>query len=115
MRLGGRTVIKSIVEKRGYKHTRAEDQFSLAGDYAGNLQYVYSKQRTIPAGVVVDLLYFAVDILTEKLVIGFYRENPEVENGVYENASTSIRLVDFSIENLEKALDRLIPPLRGAL
>ena len=112
MRLGGNKIIKSVVEKRGYRHRRPEDQFTLVGDYAGNLQYVYSKQRNTQDGPVVDLLYFGVDIFNEKLVIGFYRENPTVENGVYENKSDAIPLLNYSQERLEKVLNQLIPPIK---
>jgi hypothetical protein len=110
---GNTGIIKSTVSQRGYKHRRDEDGFTVSGDYAGNLQYVYSKECMTRDGLVVDLLYFAVDILNEKLVVGLFRENPAVENGVYENGSRSIRLTEFSKENLEQLLDKLIPPLKS--
>ncbi|MBN2686331.1 MAG: hypothetical protein JXR40_13705 [Pontiellaceae bacterium] len=113
MLFGNTGIIKSLVSQRGYKHRRDEDGFTVSGDYAGNLQYVYSKESMTRDGLVVDLLYFAVDILNEKLVVGLFRENPAVENGVLENVSRSIRLTDFSMENLEQLLDKLIPPLKS--
>lgn len=111
MLLGG-GIIKSAVAKRGFKHRRTEDQFSVRGEYARTLQYVYSREHTTSAGLVVDLLYFAVDILNEKLVIGLYRENPEVENGVYNNTTQSIDLKKWNAEELDRVLDKMILRLK---
>lgn len=113
MLFGNTGIIKSTVSQRGYKHRRDEDGFTMSGDYAGNLQYVFSKECMTRDGLVVDLLYFAVDILNEKLVVGLFRENPAVENGVLENVSRSIRLTEFSKENIEQLLEKLIPPLKS--
>lgn len=105
-------VIKKTMSKRGFKHRRTEDQFSLRGEYARNLQYVYSKEYQTQGGLVVDLVYFCADVLSEKLVIGLYRENPTIENGVYINASRSLDLRSFDLESVEKELDKLIPRVR---
>lgn len=110
--LSSGNIIKAVMNRRGYKHRRTEDQFSISGEYARNLQYVYSKESPTRDGVVVDLVYFAVDVLDEKLVIGLYRENPMLENGIYINASRSLSLLKFSKENIERELDKLIPPVR---
>lgn len=106
-------IIKSAMEGRGFKHRRTEDQFTIRGEYARNLQYVYSKEYQTPDGLVIDLVYFAVDLLGEKLVMGFYRENPQIENGVYANTSRSLSLLKFSKENVDMELDKLIPPIRS--
>jgi hypothetical protein len=98
--------------KRGFKHRRTEDQFTIRGEYARNLQYVYSKQYSTKAGRVVDLIYVAADVLTERLIIGLYRENPDIENGVYLNTSCSIGLLKLSAERVHRELDKLIPPVR---
>ena len=113
--LPGSKIIKSLVARRGYRHRRSEDALTLRGDYARNLQFVYSKEIPTRDGIVVDLLYFGVDIVDEKLVIGLYRENPQIENGVYVNASRSISLQKFNAEEIEKALDKLIPPIRKSI
>lgn len=105
-------IIKAAMTKRGFKHRRTEDGMTVNGQYARNLQYVYSKQYQAKSGLVVDLVYFAVDILAEKLVIGFYRENPKIENGVYDNASRAIALDKLDADTLEKELDKLITPIR---
>lgn len=108
-------IIKTAMTKRGYRHRRTEDQFSIRGEYARNLQFVYSKESQTKGGLVVDLVYFAVDVLGEKLVIGLYRENPTIENGIYANASRSLDLQKFNGENLEKELNKLITPVRERL
>ena len=104
-------IIKSAMSKRGFKHRSSEDQFTLRGEYAKQLQFVYSKEYPTKSGLVVDLMYFAADIVGEKLVIGLYRENTGMENGIYVNASKSIDLRKFSEEEVEKALDKLITPV----
>ena len=108
----GGGIIKAVMGKRGFKHRRSEDQFTVRGEYARNLQYVYSKEYRTDNGVVVDLLYFSVDILSEKLVIGIYRENPSIENGILTNTSRSLNLSKFTEENLESELSRMITPVR---
>lgn len=110
--LGGGGIIKSAMAKRGFKHRRTEDQFTIRGEYASNLQFVYSKEYQTKSGLVVDLLYFCIDVLGEKLVIGLYRENPSLENGVYINASRALDLKKFTAENVEKELEKLISPVR---
>ncbi|MDF7808487.1 hypothetical protein P4E94_13630 [Pontiellaceae bacterium B12219] len=111
MLIGG-GIIKSAMNKRGFKHRRTEDQFTIRGEYARNLQYVYSKEYQSKGGLVIDLLYFCVDILNEKLVIGLYRENPTIENGVYINASRAVDLKNFTAERVEAELDKLVTPVR---
>ena len=108
-------MIKNVMDQRGYKHTRTEDQFSLRGEYARNLQFVYSKEFQTRDGLVIDLVYFAADMVDEKLVIGLFRENPEIENGVYINTSRSLNLTQFSRDSLEKELDKLITPVKDCL
>lgn len=108
------SVIKTAMKKRGFKHRRTDEHFSLRGEYARNLQYVYSKEYGTRDGQVVDLVYFSADILAEKLVMGLYRENPTIENGVYINGSRALDLKKFDLENVEKELDKLIPPLKKA-
>ena len=80
--LAGSGIIKTAMAKREFKHRNTEDQFSIRGEYALNLQYGFSKEYKTRDGIVVDLAYFCVDVLNEKLVIGLYRENPALENGV---------------------------------
>ena len=105
-------IIKTAMSKRGVKHRRTEDQFTIRGEYARNLQFVYSKEYQTNAGTVVDLVYFCADMLSEKLVIGLYRENPAIENGIYINASRALDLQKFNAEHVNQELDRLITPVR---
>lgn len=113
--LSGGGIIKSEMVKRGYKHRRTDEQFSMSGEYARNLQLVYSNNQPTKAGLVVDLVYFAVDIRNEKLVVGLYRENPSMENGVYINSSRLIDLKKFNADQLKRTLDDLILPVRDKL
>lgn len=101
-------LIEKAMTKRGYKHRRTEDQFTIRGQYARNLQYVYSKEKSTKAGLVVDLIYFAADVLNEKLVIGLYRENADMENGVYVNTSRALDLKKFSENEIERMIDQLV-------
>jgi hypothetical protein len=110
--LSGGTIIKAAMDRRGYRHRRTEDQFTIRGEYARNLQYVFSKETMTRDGGVIDLVYFAVDVFDEKLVIGLYRENPHIENGLYTNASRVLSLSKFTTENVERELDKLITPIR---
>jgi len=116
----GGNIIKTTMSRRGYKHRGTEDQLTIRGEYARNLQYVFSKEIMTSDGVVVDLVYFGVDILAEKLVIGLYRENSKKskkkkEDAVYANSARSISLWKLSKESLEKELDKLITPVRTRL
>jgi hypothetical protein len=113
--LSGKGIIKAAMTKRGYKHRRTDDQFSIRGEYTRNLQFVYSKDQVTKAGKVVDLVYFAADLLNEKLVIGLYRENPSMENGVYINSSRSLDLEKFNARELDLVLDQLVTPMRDKL
>lgn len=109
------TIIKSAMNKRGFKHRRAEDQFSIRGEYVRHLQFVYSREYSTRGGLVVDLVYFAADVVAEKLVIGFYRENPKIENGVYINTSRSLSLRKFNAVEVGRTLDKLITPVKDTL
>jgi hypothetical protein len=113
--LVGGGVIKSAMIKRGFRHRRTEDQFTVRGEYARNLQYVYSKEYHTRSGLVVDLVYFSADMLAEKLVIGLYRENPTIENGIYINASRSLDLKQFGAATVERELDKLVTPVKDHL
>jgi hypothetical protein len=108
-------IIKSAMNKRGFKHRRAEDQFSIRGEYVRHMQFVYSREYSTSTERVVDLVYFAADVVAEKLVVGFYRENPKIKNGVYINTSNSIPLRKFNALEIGRVLDRLITPVKDNL
>lgn len=99
------------MNKRGFRHRHADDTFTIKGEYTRNLQYIYSRKYASKSGQVVDLVYFGVDILSEKMVIGFYRENVDITNGVRVNTSSSLPLRKFNAEKINHVLDRLIPPM----
>ena len=110
--LSSGSIIKTTMNKRGFKHRRTEDQFSVRGEYARNIQFVYSKEYNTKQGLVVDLVYFAVDIFSERLIIGLYRENADIENGVYINTSRAIDLAKYSAAEINKVLDKLVLPVK---
>jgi hypothetical protein len=113
--LSGSGIIKTAMTKRGYKHRRTDEQFSVRGEYTRNLQFAYSKETPTQAGRVVDLVYFAADVLNEKLVIGLYRENPDLENGVYVNASRTLDLENFNEKGLDRVLDQFLTRAKDKL
>jgi hypothetical protein len=101
--------MKKVLAARGYHHCKSDEEFTRHGDYARNTQYAFSKEFKRGHEKVVDIIFLGVDVLSEKLVIGFFRENVSIENGVLENSDTSIPLSKFSIEEFEQRLDKLIP------
>jgi hypothetical protein len=101
--------MKKVLAARGYHHCKSDGEFTRHGDYARNTQYAFSKEFKRGREKVVDIIFLGVDVLNEKLVIGFFRENVSIENGVLENSDMSIPLSKFSVEEFEKRLDKLIP------
>ena len=107
--------MSKILAARGYRHCKSDDEFTRHGDHARNVQYAFSKEFKGRREKVVDIIFLGVDVLNEKLVIGFFRENVSIGNGILENSDVSIPLSKFSLEEFEKRLDKLIPrgnPLR---
>lgn len=104
-----RKTIKKALAERGYQHCGSDENFSIHGEYARNIQYAFSKEIAAGSERVVDVVFLAADLYDEKLVVGFVRENLSMQNGILENSSISIPLAKFSIAEFEKQLDRLIP------
>ncbi|MFA7256495.1 MAG: hypothetical protein WC047_02845 [Kiritimatiellales bacterium] len=107
--------MKKVLAERGYHHCKGDEEFTRHGDYARNIQYAFSKEFKNAHEKIVDIIFLGVDVLSGKLIIGFFRENVSIENGILENSDTSIALSKFSIEEFERQLARLIPegdPLR---
>ena len=107
--------MKKVLAARGYHHCKNDDEFTRHGEYARNIQFAFSKEFKRDREKVVDIIFLSADVLSEKLVIGFFRENVSIENGVLENSDVGIPLSKFTIDEFEKQLDRLIPkgePLR---
>ncbi|MFA5689184.1 MAG: hypothetical protein WC959_08565 [Kiritimatiellales bacterium] len=101
--------IKKVLAERGFTHSGNDATLSIHGEYARHIQYVFSKEHFGNAGRVMDLVFLTADFRNERIVIGFFRENVSVEHGVLMNTAASIPLLKFSIETLEKELDRIIP------
>jgi len=107
--------MKKILSDRGYRHFESDNEFTRHGDYARNIQYAFSKEFKGSHEKIVDIIFLSTDLRDEKLVVGFFRENVSIENGILENSDVSIPLAKFSLEEFEKQLNRLIPrgePLR---
>jgi hypothetical protein len=107
--------MKKVLASRGYRHCKSDEEFTRHGDYARNMQFAFSKEHQRGRSKIVDIVFLSADLLSERLVIGFFRENVSIENGVLVNSDVSVPLTKFSIEEFEKQLDRLIPagdPLR---
>ena len=101
--------IKKVLSERGYSHELKDDALTLHGEYARHIQYAFSREFSGPAGRVIDLVFLSADMRDERIVVGFFRENVTVENGVLIDITTSIPLLKFSLDALEKELDRIIP------
>lgn len=101
--------IKKILAQRGYRHCESDDEFTRHGDYARNIQYAFSKEFTGSHEKIVDVIFLSVDMHNERMVIGFFRENVLIENGIIVNGDVHIPLAKFSMEEFEKQLDRIIP------
>lgn len=101
--------MRKILAAKGYQHCRNDDEFTRHGDHARNIQYAFSKEFRRGQEKIVDIIFLAVDVVSEKLVIGFFRENVSMENGIMENSDVSIPLAKFSLDEFEKQLNKLIP------
>lgn len=101
--------MKKVLVARGYHHCKSDDEFTRHGDYARYMQYAFSKEFKRAHEKVVDVIFLGADMQNEKLVIGFFRENVSIENGILHNTDVSIPLSKFSIEEFERQIDRLIP------
>jgi len=111
-------IINKLMKKRGFACRRSDKNFSIHGEYARNLQIVYSKTYRTREGRVEDLVYFGVDLLAEAFVIGMYRENIDVTDGIYINTSATIPQVlfhKFNTDEVERVLNKLITPLNDSL
>jgi hypothetical protein len=101
--------MKKALAERGYRHCKSDEEFTRHGDYARNMQYAFSKEYKRGREKVVDIIFLGADMVSEKLVIGFFRENVSIENGILENSDVGIPLSKFSIEEFGKQLDLIIP------
>lgn len=101
--------MKKVLASRGYKHCESDEEFTRHGNYARNMQYVFSKEFKGAGEKIVDLIFLSADLRNEKIVVAFFRENLSIGNGILENSDISIPIDKFSIELFEKQLNRLIP------
>ena len=111
-------IINKLMKKRGFAYRRSDKNFTIHGEYARNLQIVYSKTYRTKEGRIEDLVYFGVDLLSESFVIGMYRENIDMDDGIYINTSASIPQVlfhKFNADEIDRVLTKLITPLNDTL
>ncbi|HNX53761.1 MAG TPA: hypothetical protein PLD51_07185 [Pontiellaceae bacterium] len=100
--------MKKILAARGYHHCKTDDEFTRHGNHARNIQYAFSKEFHRNHETIVDIVFLGADMAGEKLVIGFFRENVSIKNGIMESSDVSIPLSKFSLAEFEKQLDKLI-------
>jgi hypothetical protein len=100
--------MKRALAERGYKHCAGDDNLSLHGEYARNVQYAFSKEIMCGHDKIVDIISLSADMHAENMVIGFFRENVSIENGMIEDGKITIPLAKFSIDEFEKQVDKLI-------
>jgi hypothetical protein len=101
--------MSKVLAARGYQHCKRDEEFTRHGDYARHVQYAFSKEFKGPSEKIVDIIFLSADLHNEKVVIGFFRENISITNGVIVNTDISIPLAKFTLEEFEKQLDRIIP------
>ncbi|OUX37462.1 MAG: hypothetical protein CBE26_03165 [Kiritimatiellaceae bacterium TMED266] len=100
--------IINVMEKNGFSLNRDCEELCLHGDYARNIQLVFSNQNDVNEQMMTSRMYMAVDLYREKLVIGLIREFEELANGVVLNTTGSIKLMDFNEENVDKLVKQLL-------
>ena len=79
--------MKKILADRGYNHCTNDEEFSRHGDYTRNIQYAFSKEHSGHGQKVVDIIFLSADMYNERVVIGFFRENVSIENGVHKKTT----------------------------
>lgn len=104
-----RKTMKKILADRGYKHCASDEGVSLHGEFTRNIQLAFSKEHHGFGEKVVDMIFLSADMHRELIVIGFFRENVSIENGVIANQDVTIPLDKFTMDEFEKQIDRLIP------
>jgi hypothetical protein len=96
------------MEKKGFSLDRECEDLCIHGDYARNVQLVFSNHNEVNEQMMTSRMYVAVDLYREKLVIGLIREFEELANGVVLNASGSIKLSDLNEKNVDKLVKQLL-------
>lgn len=103
-----KAVITKIVGRHGFSLSRDCEKFCMHGDYARNIQLVFSKQDRTNGHEMIHRLYVGVNLYREKLVIGLIREYLNMNNGVIVNTSDSISLSDYNESNVESLVKKLL-------
>jgi len=97
-----------VAERHGFSLSRDCEKLCLHGDYARNIQLVFSKDSINNGHKMNNRIYVGVNLYREKLVIGLLREYTNLRNGIVVNTSKSISFSQYNEENIEKILKKLL-------
>ncbi len=103
-----KSVIIKVAERHGFSLSRDCEKLCLHGDYARNIQLVFSKDSIHNGHKMINRIYVGVNLYREKLVIGLLREYTNLTNGIVVNTSKSISFSQYNEENIEKMLKKLL-------
>lgn len=103
-----KATLMKIVERHGFSLSRDCEKLCMHGDYARNIQLVFSKHDEMDGRAMVHKIYVGVNLYREKLIIGLIREYINIKNGVVVNTSDSISLSDYNESNIEALVKKLL-------
>lgn len=103
-----KATLMKIVERHGFSLSRDCEKLCMHGDYARNIQLVFSKRDEMDGRAMVHKIYVGVNLYREKLIIGLIREYINIKNGVVVNTSDSISLSDYNESNIEALVKKLL-------
>ena len=103
-----KSLIIRVAERHGFSLSRDCEKLCLHGDYARNIQLVFSKNSMHNGHKMINRVYVGVNLYREKLVMGLLREYTNVRNGTVVNASKSISFSQYNEENIEEMLKKLL-------
>ena len=103
-----KSVIIKVAERHGFSLGRDCEKLCLHGDYARNIQLVFSKNSMHNGHKMNNRIYVGVNLYREKLIIGLLREYTNLRNGIVVNTSKSISFSEYNEENIEKMIKKLL-------
>lgn len=103
-----KTFIIKVLKKNGFSLDKDCQSMCIHGDYARNLQLVFSNRSQVNDLEMLSRLYVAVNLYRETLVLGLIREFTSVGNGVVVNTSRSIGLSDMNEDSLDKLVKKFL-------
>ena len=103
-----KAILMKIVERHGFSLSRDCEKLCMHGDYARNIQLVFSRHDEVDGRAMVHKIYAGVNLYRDKLVIGLIREFINIKNGVVVNTSDSISLSDYNEDNIDALVKKLL-------